>query len=618
MAGIISTLRMQEYMHNLSPLSASASSNMFSASDLVQRVLALGPEFKLYSAALDETQTVDSVFLHNLTEREIGILFTFIPQAHQMKLESLWSQNLKPSEIVHVDIAKPGLELNSDDDDEFVPGIASLQLPQGGSSEREFGGNNSGDDLFLDLDGSDDEHPLSTAAGKKKKKKKNKKKKKANISSPVEKISQEDLEIIARLDRWLSTGAPLTRKAALRSDFLIRAAQVGHVEAVKVLLGKPGIRVLLELPVGPKRQSTSALHMAAIRGHSDVVRLLLAKPGIQINRQTATPTSYLFDKKTRQTTPLACTALVLASTTGKSEVVKLLLEAGADTEVRSAGFETSLYIASHEGHSEVVKALLDAGADKEAKSGTHLRQTPLHVAAHEGQSEVVKILLDAGADKEVGNAAEKTALVIAAQGGHSKVVRILLDAGANKESRIPGRFTSLFAASQKGHSEVAKMLIDAGADKDAQNTAASITPLTIAAQQGHFELVKVLLNAGAATEVGTSDGSTPLILASSGGHSEVVKVLLDAGADIEARTSHESNPLMVASAGGYSEVVKMLLDAGADTEAQTSSMEESASLILAAQRGHPKVVKMLLDAGTRSPGSEVIKGLLDKARDRAT
>jgi ankyrin repeat protein len=52
---------------------------------------------------------------------------------------------------------------------------------------------------------------------------------------------------------------------------------------------------------------------------------------------------------------------------GHFEVVKLLLDAGADIEaVMPLCGSTSLYIASQKGHSEVVKILLDAGADKEA------------------------------------------------------------------------------------------------------------------------------------------------------------------------------------------------------------------------------------------------------------
>jgi hypothetical protein len=51
----------------------------------------------------------------------------------------------------------------------------------------------------------------------------------------------------------LEIGAPLSRKAALRTDLLIRAAKVGHMEAVKVLLGtgKAGHPRSFEIALGP-------------------------------------------------------------------------------------------------------------------------------------------------------------------------------------------------------------------------------------------------------------------------------------------------------------------------------------------------------------------------------
>ena len=85
----------------------------------VQRVMALGPDFVLYSAALGEKKTVDSVFLQNLSDRDIGVLFAFIPQAHQVKLERLFPQNVNASKDVPVEQQLPGLAVNSDDDDDF-------------------------------------------------------------------------------------------------------------------------------------------------------------------------------------------------------------------------------------------------------------------------------------------------------------------------------------------------------------------------------------------------------------------------------------------------------------------------------------------------------------------
>ena len=216
----------------------------------------------------------------------------------------------------------------------------------------------------------------------------------------------------------LSKGAPLNRNAALRTDLLIRAAKVGHVEAAKMLLEKPGIRVLLELPfLGPGNTMASALHVAALRGHSGIVRLLLAKPDTQINRQAA----------------IGFTPLCLASQMGHAEVVQILLNAGADKEVTTTGGCAPLYVASRDGHAEVVQILLDAGADKEAaQSGL----PSLYIASQNNHAEVVQNLLDAGADIEASASGGLTSLRIASRNGHPEVVKILLDAGADREEAL--------------------------------------------------------------------------------------------------------------------------------------------------------------------------------------
>ena len=57
---------------------------------------------------------------------------------------------------------------------------------------------------------------------------------------------------------------------------------------------------------------------------------------------------------------------MLAAKSGRSEVVRQLLEAGANMEAASVTGYTALMIAAYSGHSEVVQQLLEAGANKEA------------------------------------------------------------------------------------------------------------------------------------------------------------------------------------------------------------------------------------------------------------
>jgi ankyrin repeat protein len=57
----------------------------------------------------------------------------------------------------------------------------------------------------------------------------------------------------------------------------------------------------------------------------------------------------------------------LAAGEGHLEIVKLLLEHGADVNAKTA-YETALHLAAEKGHLEIVKFLLEHGADVNAKT----------------------------------------------------------------------------------------------------------------------------------------------------------------------------------------------------------------------------------------------------------
>jgi ankyrin repeat protein len=76
-------------------------------------------------------------------------------------------------------------------------------------------------------------------------------------------------------------------------------------------------------------------------------------------------------------------------------VLRLLLEHGADINVRSRSGWTPLYLASMNGALEVVRLLLEHGADVEAKD--KYGGTALQVATGGRHDKVVKLLREHGA-----------------------------------------------------------------------------------------------------------------------------------------------------------------------------------------------------------------------------
>ncbi len=93
-----------------------------------------------------------------------------------------------------------------------------------------------------------------------------------------------------------------------------------------------------------------------------------------------------------------------------------------------------LHMAAWNGKVEIVRMLIDAGADVNAQDDEEdTKCTPLHYAAFNGHEEIVRMLIDAGANLNVQNGSDSTPLHDAAQNEQVKVIKILIDAGARKD-----------------------------------------------------------------------------------------------------------------------------------------------------------------------------------------
>jgi ankyrin repeat protein len=117
--------------------------------------------------------------------------------------------------------------------------------------------------------------------------------------------------------------------------------------------------------------------------------------------------------------------LGLAAYFGHPAIVGFLLKNGADVRLaaRNGQKVTALHAGASRGGAEIVKMLLEAGADPNVTQERGF--VPLHSAAANGNVAIVELLLKHGARADAKSDDGKTPADVAAEGGHKDLAEML-------------------------------------------------------------------------------------------------------------------------------------------------------------------------------------------------
>jgi ankyrin repeat protein len=292
---------------------------------------------------------------------------------------------------------------------------------------------------------------------------------------------------------------------------------------------------------------------------------------------------------------------VIAAVAGDTDRVQAALATteGRDVDVRCLCERTALIWASERGDTDVMRVLLNHGADAEARD--QLGWRPLLFAILRARLDACALLIDHGADMSAPIGSEirgmpdsYNALAWAVEcntqdpphyRSHRAIIRLLLE----RDAPIPDSL-AVWTAARAGSAELVTSLWERG----------DAVAVHEAVMAGATEVLEALLNAGGdPNDVVRVEMRPAIHSALDRGNEEVVRILLRHGARIDyadrkgKKSKGIKTALMTAAECGQMGIVRLLLEAGADPKAVDRSGERAADY--AEKNGHESIAALLRD-----------------------
>ena len=377
--------------------------------------------------------------------------------------------------------------------------------------------------------------------------------------------------------------AGLTPKAPGNNAVLLTAASKGHEDIVRILIEHGSVDVAFKGENGE-----TAIGAAAENGRTAVVKMLLAY-GANANAKSKgeVPLTWATKGCHVETVKVLCTEgkaqVNVADFTSDSsqpplwhavcpwnghgrlndirasdDMVKYLLESGADCNLWNKRKSSPLEHAASRDRGNAVQILLDYGADAYPTEGNGHHSSPIEEGAKSGSESVVKLLLGAKAkDITARDRQRERALLYASIRGKRDVILLLLEECVDINTEVYFGKTPLICAIDEKQIPTARLLIRRGAREDKSDEAGRL-PLFMAAEKGLDVVVKEIVKKTKTPDVQNAKGDTALCIAAAKGHEEIVRFLLSSNADRDLANKFGDTPLDLAVEGHHKKIAELL------------------------------------------------------------
>ncbi|XP_029295735.1 ankyrin repeat and death domain-containing protein 1A [Cottoperca gobio] len=321
----------------------------------------------------------------------------------------------------------------------------------------------------------------------------------------------------------------------------------------------------------------TALHYAVAGKNKEAVQLLLQRR-----------------VKVDQKDKYGVAPIHLAAWFGSLEILKLLVQAGAEQKIENEEGLNIMHCAAINNHTDIVEYIIDdlqmKELDKDDQSGHRAfalaaehgcvkmldmlivpydlatmkpnknGDTPLHLAAKNGHLDAVQSLLQSFDTRDEVNMDGETALYQAADSSEEECVLVLLEAGCDPNILTTTKCSALHPVSERGDTSLVQLLLDYKAHTDFQNQHLE-APIHLAVKNSHIPVLHSLLKAGCNINVTDKRSQTAMHLAAELARIEIVEMLLKAGLDPTLRDRQGKTVLGVAARADEVIIVNMIIKA---------------------------------------------------------